>query len=108
MRGGRLRHLVVIQKNTPGQSGSGAEVPSWATFATTYAAVEPIKGREYFQAGRVNAETTHLITIRHAAGVDEGMRVSWDGRLFDITSAINIEERDREMQLVCTERKEAA
>lgn len=104
-RAGRFRHQIVIQKNTPVQSASGAAVESWSTFATVFAGVEPVKGREYFGAGRINAETTHLIVLRWLAGVDETMRIAFDGRVFDIQAVINKDERDRDLELTCVERK---
>jgi SPP1 family predicted phage head-tail adaptor len=105
MRAGRLRHLVTIQQNAAPQSATGAAGESWSAFkADVWAAVEPIKGREYHQAGRVNAETTHLILLRHVDGVTPGMRVAWDGRTFDIQAVINRDERDRELELTCIER----
>ena len=103
MRGGRLRHRVIIQTPTEVNDSRGQAIKTWATFATVYAAVEPISGREYFDAAQINAEITTKIIIRSLPGVTQKMRVSYDSRLYNIQSIININERDREMHLFCSE-----
>lgn len=103
MRAGNLRHPVVIQENTPTRSSTGANVDAWATFASVRARIEPMRGREYVGSEQLTDETTHKFTIRYCAGVAPKMRISWDGRLFDIQSVINHEERNREMFLMAVE-----
>ncbi len=102
---GRLRHLVTVEQNTGGQATTGEQIQNWTPFATVYAAIEPARGREFFSAGRIDAETTHLITIRYLAGLDETMRITWNGRVFDINAVVNVDERNRDMEITATERK---
>jgi len=103
MRAGKLKKRVVIQKNTPTQDAYGSEVESWATFATRWASVEPLKGQEFFAAQQTDAALTVAFRLRYLAGVTTEMRVSYNSRLFDIHSAINVDERNRELILMCTE-----
>ena len=103
MRGGRLRHSVIIQTPTEVNDSHGQPIKTWATFATVYAAVEPISGREYFDAAQINSEITTKIIIRALSGVTTKMRISYDSRLYNIQSIINVRERDREMHLICSE-----
>lgn len=105
MRAGRLRHPVNIERPDPeNRTATGAAEPSWSLVAQTYAAIEPIKGREYFEAGRVNEETTHLIVLRYLPGLTSDMRVNWNGRLFDLQAVINKDERNRELECTAIER----
>ncbi len=104
MRAGKLRHQITIQQNTPARNGKGEEIDSWSTFATRYAAVIPLTGRELFNAQQRHAEAELRMELRYFSGVTTKMRVSWDSRLFDILHIANLDERDRELHLLVKER----
>ena len=76
---------------------------TWSTYATVQASIEPISGREYFAAQSTQADVTHRIRIRYFSGIVPKMRVSYNSRIFDILSVINVGERNRELQLMCRE-----
>jgi SPP1 family predicted phage head-tail adaptor len=103
MRAGRLRHRVVIQDYTESQNTYGEATKNWTDYATVWAAVEPIKGREFWQSQQVNAEIDVKITMRYITGVKPKMRVVSDSRIFEIEAVINVEERNRELQLLAKE-----
>ena len=103
MRAGQLRHQVVIQQPTETQDSQGQPVKSWGTFATVHANVLPLKGREYFNAQQINAETTTKFVIRYLAGITEKMRISYDSKLYNIQGIVNVGERDRIIELMCGE-----
>ena len=98
-----MRHRITIQQQTVTRDSYGGETVTWSTFAVVYAAVEPIKGQEFFESAKVNAETSHRIRIRHYPGIAPKMQVSWDSRIFRIEAVLNIDERDRELHLICRE-----
>lgn len=107
MRSGRLRHRITVQTPTQATDDRGAPTDTWATYATRWAAVEPLSGREYFGAQQIASDITHQIRVRHdtvTGAINPKMRISYDSRTFDIESAINTGERDREVVLMCRER----
>ena len=103
MRAGRLRHLVTIQQPTEVQDTTGQAVKSWGTYVQAWASVEPLSGREFLDAQQINAETKVRIRIRSVSGITEKMRVSWDSRVYNINAILDIQERDREIHLMCSE-----
>lgn len=103
MRAGRLRHRVTIQQVTRTRDGFGQPVESWSAFATVWAAVEPLRGREYFAAQQFAAETTHKITLRYLASVLPSMRVLFGSRVFRIEAIKDSAERNVQMELMCVE-----
>jgi len=107
MRAGQLRHQVVIEQPTTSSDGYGDEIAGWTTFATVWASVEPIRGKEYFMAKDASQEESHQVThrvrIRYLSGVLPTMRITWGSRAFDIHAVLNTDERDIEMELLCTE-----
>lgn len=104
MNPGHLRHRVIIQQ--PVETKDHLKRPStdWADFATVWAAVEPLRGREFMLAQNTNSELTVRIRIRYLPGVTNAMRVKYGDRIFNIQSPpIDVDERHREIHLMCTE-----
>lgn len=106
MRPGTLRHRVEIQALTVTEDDIGNQVYEWQTIATVWASVEPLKGREYWAAAQIQAETTVKVTIRYLAGITTAHRVEFGEKLYDIQSIIDPEERNRELILMCKEKME--
>jgi len=107
MRAGRLRHRVTIQRYTVTQNDYGEEVESWTTHATRWAAVEPLTGREYFDAQQMTAEVSLRVRVRHDSTTEALTardRISHDGRTLEIVSPpMRIKERGKEIHLMCRE-----
>ena len=102
MRAGRLRHRVTIQRPVQAR-GEWAAAKTWATYATVWASIEPLRARETEQADRFSSEVTGTIVIRRIAGVDASMRVNWEGRIFRIVGVVDPDYRRRELQLYVVE-----
>jgi SPP1 family predicted phage head-tail adaptor len=100
---GKLRHWITIEQVVETQDFDGSVIETWSTFAAVQASIEPISGREYFAAQSTQADVTHRISLRYLEGVIPKMRVKYGLRIFDILSVINVNERNRELQLMCRE-----
>ncbi len=104
MRTGLLRHRVTIQKPISTAKGDdGAPIITWEKVLDTWASVEPLSGREYFDAQQVNADVTHKASMRYRSGIDSTMRILLGSRLLLILAVLNTEERSRELVLMCRE-----
>ena len=103
MRAGDLRHRVTLERKEANRDAYGGELVTWQPVATVWAAVEPLKGREFFSASQDNAEVTGRIRIRYMPGVVPTMRVRFGQRVFDIQAVIDPEERHEELQLMVRE-----
>jgi SPP1 family predicted phage head-tail adaptor len=105
MKAGELKRHVTIEKLDGTRDGFGQEIPSWVSFAAgIWCKIEPLTGREIFNAQQVQAEVTHRITMRYLSGVVAKMRINWNGRIFDIHSVRNLNEQSREIELLALER----
>ena len=105
---GERRQRVVFQRATVTQSASGEPVQTWATLCTSWALVQPLRGRERFQAMEVQAEVDTRIVTRNRtalAALSPGDRATWSGRTFDIRSVIHRDHRRHELELMCTEHR---
>ncbi len=104
MRIGTLRHKVEIQALTVTEDAIGNQVEEWTKVADVWAAVEPLQGDEKLAAAYIQADTTHRVTIRYLAGITPADRLLFDGRILEIESVRNLEERNRELVLMCKEK----
>jgi len=103
MRAGKLSHPVTIQRDAGVVNSSGQVIPNWVTYAERRAGIRPLSGREYMQAQSLGAEVTHEVAIRYDQGVTSGMRVLHNGRILEIESVMNIDEKNIDMILMCKE-----
>ena len=103
MRAGRLRHRVTIETPNDEASTYGGPKHVWVPVATVWASVEPLQGREFMAARAANAETTHRVGMRYRGGVTAKQRINFDGRILEIESVMNRDERNAELQLMCKE-----
>jgi SPP1 family predicted phage head-tail adaptor len=100
---GKLRHRVTIESSTVTRDEYGGEVITWAEVFTTWAAVEPLSGREFLDGRRQESEINTRIRLRYRSGLVPGMRVTWGAHVYDIESVIERESRRREIWLMCQE-----
>jgi len=101
MNAGELNQRITIQQATTSRDGYGAETKTWATHATVWASKKHSTSRELYAAQKVNAEITDLFIIRYRAGVTTRMRVSYNGKYYDILGADDPDGRRREIHLLC-------
>ena len=105
MKGCRLREFITIQERAETQNSTGEVAWTWATFKSVRAAVEPLRGQEYFAARQLQTSTTTRIRIRYLEGVTTKHRVVHGTRYYEIEGIINPNSRNRELQLMCRERE---
>ncbi len=103
---GSLRHRLVIQAERSTSDGGGGQSDPWADpviIATVWGKVEPLTGAERLRAMQIEDRFRHRIIIRHRPGITPAMRIVFGSRVFNIRAAINREERDRFLELLCEE-----
>ncbi len=112
MRAGTLNRRVVIQeKGTVTKSTFGEEEITWSLVVSCWANIQPLRGREFLEARQVQAEVSHRIRIRRQGTkeIRPEMRAVYTDpvygqRVFEILSVVNVAERNREVELICTEK----
>lgn len=105
MKASDLNRRVTIQRLVEvGKTELEEPITDWQDVCTVWAKVEPLQGREYWAARRVNGEVSTRVTIRYRPGLDNSMRLKHGDRVLELVSPpINIGERDVELQLLCKE-----
>lgn len=98
---------MTLQEPVTAQNGYGERTTTWSTVATVWASVEPLRGREFFDAERVQSEISHRVRMRYRSGMSSKLRVLLGSRVLQIEVVIDVEERHRELQLMCREMPDA-
>lgn len=99
---GRLRERVTIQQATEVRNRLGETTQTWSTFVERWASVDGLSGREVLLSGQQQTEVTHRVRMRYVDGLTQQMRLLWRGRVFEITSLLERNNRT-EHELLCVE-----
>jgi len=104
----RLRHRLALQSVAKARTARGGNTDTWSTEATVWGAVEPLNGRELFQAQQVDSQVTVRIRLRRYSGLVPEWRIQWTDRdsatrTYNILSIIDPDERGAEHVLLCKE-----
>ena len=101
---GRMRDRVTIQRPVATKSLSGADIITWTDYLTNRAAnVGSPKARKFFGAGRMQVEKEYPVEMWYEAGIDETMRMMFDGRPLEILTVKDPEARHRKLYLQARE-----
>jgi SPP1 family predicted phage head-tail adaptor len=102
MRAGQLDQRVTIERLQPGDDdgyGTGS-YDEWVPLMTTWAAVEPLSGREYLSGLLPVATVTTRIRLRYRPGIKSTDRVMHEDTVYRIQSVIDIKSARHELQLM--------
>jgi len=103
MRSGRLRHRLWLKKPTHANSTAGTITTTWGTVAVLWGSIEPLRGQEFYDSALINAEISSRIVIRYTADIEPDYRFVFETRTFKIISVIDVDEKNKEMQLMVKE-----
>ena len=103
----KLRHKIIIQQPTYSIGSAGGNILTWSDYAPRKAKAIPKGGQETFRLQQFFSEANMMFLLRHDSltkAITSKMRVSFDSRFFDIIAAINEDELNQTIKLVCTEK----
>lgn len=104
MRAGNLNKKITIQKLGEAVDDFGGIIESGYTdFATVWASINPVTGKEAFLSNTDFSTVSHKIKIRYLAGIDASMRIFWNDRKFDVIYSLNYKEANKELEILCKE-----
>lgn len=99
---GELDQRVTLQQRASGQDSLGQASGAWQDVATVWARREPLRGRELFAAGEMQASADVRFTIRWRTAVTASMRVLWNSVPHDIVGEpIDVDSGGHTLELMC-------
>ena len=104
---GKLRHRVTFQRynGTVDDNGDVRDdvEENWENVRTTWAAIDPVSGREFYAAAQSASEVTHKIRCRYFSGLSPSWRIRYRDRTFHIISVIDWEMRNESYLIMVKE-----
>lgn len=104
MQAGQLNRLVTLRTKAITRTATGAESWAWAVQATVWAAILPIRGREYMAADSLRGDVEVRIVMR----TDRNLPISatWqalsEGVAYSIKSVIQSRTDRTQTELMCS------
>jgi SPP1 family predicted phage head-tail adaptor len=93
---GKLDRRIVIEELTQGVGSTyGEPTETWTTWRECWANVYSGAGREIEAARQITAEIDTQFQIRWVEGLTPTMRISYDGRYYDIHRIEEVGRRNR-------------
>jgi SPP1 family predicted phage head-tail adaptor len=112
---GKLNKRITLQSRSATLDDYGQELNTWLDVATVWANVKPISGREKLRSMAIESELTHTVSIRYRLNfmppkTVDAWRINYTTpagvRIFNITSARDVDEERKYIIFDCTEGNE--
>jgi SPP1 family predicted phage head-tail adaptor len=102
---GSLRYLFSIYRRGVADDGGGGQESDWTLVDTQYGSLAPVSASQRFQAMKLEMSITHKIVMRwsNLITIDSDVKLVHSGREFNVRSVINVEERDRFIEIMADE-----
>lgn len=101
MSGIRMRERVAIKVKARAKDDLGTDIVTETTLATVWAKVQPLRGQEAKDVGRLAPKQLYLITIRHRTDLTTDNLIVWDSKTLNIRSVQNRDERSQFLSMEC-------
>lgn len=96
---GMLRHKIRVMAEQRTPDGQGGFVKIWAELKNIRAKIRPLSGSESFIFDKRESKVTHKIFTRYTTGINASMRIYYRDRVFRVIAVINIDERDKWLEI---------
>ena len=100
---GDLRKRITLQAETATTDNAGGYALAWTNVVSVWADIKPASGQKYFVDGHLEGHITHHVTMRYQGSITTDMRMTCDGRLFNIRAVLNKDESNRWLELLVEE-----
>ena len=97
---GRLRHRLVLERQSETSDGCGGFTTDWELVASIWASIDPVTQSQNSTADALNSNRQHTIAIRWRSDCKPEMRFKDGDREFAIMSTFDPDETKR--YLICT------
>jgi SPP1 family predicted phage head-tail adaptor len=95
-------HLIDIQIESKVPDGSGGHTKDWTLFKSVNAFVQPISGRNFFQAQQIESKITYKVFMDFDKAITNKMRVLYQDKPLIIDTVIDQGGLNEIMVLMCS------
>lgn len=102
-----FRHRIIIESQVRTPDGQGGFTATWSTFAERWSEIKDKKAQQVYFANQLQHQVSHQMIMRYVSGLKAEMRISFDGRIFEIREMIDVGERKTYHKLLVWENKQS-
>lgn len=103
MRIGDLNRRLTLQSPVSVSDGMGGFTTTWKTESIVWGSLWPTSASERIQSQAPTLVITHRIRIRYHKTIAPSWRIKYGNRYLSIVSIVNMNESDRQQDLLCRE-----
>lgn len=108
MSAGKLNRRITVQRRSAGLDAYGQPSLGWTSLLEVWADIQPIGGREKLRAMAYESTITHSVTVRFQSAFmpvieADGWRILYGSRIFQISAAIDKDDKRQYIVFDCTE-----
>lgn len=104
MNPAHFKHQITIFEEVEIEDDDGFKTKLPVDVCKIWSAIKTVSGREYYSAAAIQHENTYRFIIRYREGIDPRMMINYKGRIFDIESILNDDERHKTLTIIAKER----
>jgi len=108
MESGRLRHRVVVEQVALSGDAMSQPTETWTTYATLWADIQPLRGREFIAAQAANSEVTVKVITRYKSGISPKWRLKYGTQIYLILEIVNPGMKNKSLEFMCKEQPQSA
>jgi len=94
---GAMRESITVQVEARTADGAGGFTKAYSTDFTAMAYIKPLRGQDPYLQGQLTETIIFDFVIRYRSdkSVNPTKRILYNSKVYNITSAINLDERNR-------------
>lgn len=104
MNPAHLKHRITFFKEAEVEDNDGFKTTQPVDVCKVWSAIKTVSGSEYYSADATQHKNTYRFIIRYRDGLDPRMMINYKGRIFDIESILNDDERMKTLTIIAKER----
>lgn len=105
MPAGKRRHYFEVQKPVDVVDARGDPTRTWTRVRNVWGSLDILSRKDVLFGGRELTEATHKIEVPYDTSnpIKQDWRLLKGTRVFNVSEAINVQERNKDLMLVCAE-----
>ena len=100
---GKLNKRITLLRPYETEDDIGNTQIDWKDHVTVWATVKPYKASEYNFMGKLKPEVTHRFYVRYRDDLTPDMRIKYNGRTYEISGILDMEEQHRLLEIQAQE-----
>jgi len=102
MKSGQLQHLVMLQKPTEVRGTQGGLTESWEDKEQAFAAILPLRGKEWHDAQQINDTLSVKIRLHYRTDIRADWRIIHGADIYQVDAPpINVAGQNHTTEVLC-------